>query len=420
MAEPPARPEGPPRVVVAMLSCNEEDLLRVNLPKWRGVGDYFLVGIDSKTQDGSEAVVQEVLNGAPYAIFPFEFDGFGPTKTLMLDLAHQHFGDAEFVFSAEPDMYPFSPVFDKMLLADRKSAYSIRRKDKVGHATGARLSDNIVINDGHWRYMFRVHETPVYGGDRPAGTPGDTQFEVHETPGSTLDQLGRRGRLERELELVLADMEDYPAHPRLYYYAGVLHYEIADLVQAEDPEQGRQLGAIALEYLHKRGGDVHPDQLPEEHQNAAVLQQTSAAAFYAAKTHSDLFQNDAGAEKWHKRAIAVEPGFLWPYISLAHLYYRHKRYQEAFRLLLHARRQKYEVRLFMDTKVVHECDVPLMLAKAVYYLYMQEGKDRAYITQHDAWDARHQLVKQAGLMCQFSEKKVHDAEKLGQFFAQTS
>lgn len=60
----------------------EQTNLRNNLPLWEGIIDYYVIGIDSKTTDGSEAAIAEILPpSTPRSVYHFDFDGFGHVST---------------------------------------------------------------------------------------------------------------------------------------------------------------------------------------------------------------------------------------------------------------------------------------------------------------------------------------------------
>ena len=120
----------------------------------------------------------------------------------------------------------------------------------------------------------------------------------------------------------------------------------------------------------------------------------------------------------YRRAIALEPGFLWAHVSLAHAFFRRHEYTAALEMLETAAAESYSPRLFMDTWSVHSCDVPLMLSKALYYHYLDGGEPRAAIRRHKFWPKRSALLRAARQACGFAEPKVHDAEALMSYWKQ--
>ena len=60
----------------------------------------------------------------------------------------------------EPD---YSPLNGSLFLPVGPPAYYLHRKDKTG-GPNFRLSADVLRNDGRWRFVFRVHEKPVYNG----------------------------------------------------------------------------------------------------------------------------------------------------------------------------------------------------------------------------------------------------------------
>merc|ERR1719247_3770270 len=147
-------------------------------------------------------------------------------------------------------------------------------------------------------------------------------------------------------------------------------------------------------------------------------QQSSAAAFYLGRAWLDLRNDSAQAIVSFRRAIALEPAFLWAHNSLAHALFREQLYGEALEVLEQAEAQPYAPRLFMDTWSVRSCDVPLMLSKSLYFHYVAGGVERERIRAHRLWPRRAELLRRAQDACAFATTKVHDVQALLRYWEQ--
>eukprot|EP00439_Symbiodinium_sp_Y106_P044603 s467_g5.t1 len=156
-----------PSLLVAMLARDEELLLKKHLPAWKQVGDSFLLGLDSRTQDDSAAVALSLLAPKPLQVYHFDFDGFGSAKSKLLQESYVKFPGMAYVLVVEPDMLPKGAPFSREPLRSQEPVYAVRRGGK--ESLGERLTDCVFRNDGNWYFRFRVHETPVY---RNAGERG--------------------------------------------------------------------------------------------------------------------------------------------------------------------------------------------------------------------------------------------------------
>ena len=80
-------------VKVAMLARDEEQLLQKHLPQWRDIGDSFLIGLDSRNQDASATLAVSLLAPKKLQVYEFEFNGFGPSKTRLLEVGGSRIHD---------------------------------------------------------------------------------------------------------------------------------------------------------------------------------------------------------------------------------------------------------------------------------------------------------------------------------------
>lgn len=427
-----------PSLVIAMLARDEEGMLRRHLPEWRHLADAFVLGIDSRTLDRSENVAHEVLAPALTETYKFDFTGFGPAKSRLLEEVFTRFPGMEYVLLVEPDMGPVLKTFDRSVLRSGELVYAIRRSGK--ESRGVRLADSIFRNNGAWRFEFRVHETPVYrrppGGVGVSPTVKDSGWTVVELEGSARDAQARAVKLENEMHLVDLDLKDFPGHPRLLYYAGTLRYELASELMSASPKVGDagskspaalvgdrvlKLSQKAAKLLERRARDPGKTTDGSNSASSEYAQQRSTAAYYCARAHADLLGDVKLAEKWYKRTIKLEADFLYAHVALTHLLFRGQRYEEALRVALAGLEAgPPRMRLFMDSAPLHACDIPLLVSKALYYHYSTPHL-RPKLSQINVWKRRTELLQQCDRECPVhagdsAGRKLKDVQQLRHFW----
>lgn len=91
--QPSFRPPG--TLLLNMLVMNEEEHLTRTLPHWAKVIDYWIIGVDEKNTDNSEAIIKKYLGHLPGMIAEVRgFDGHGPTWTTLVSLGVEYFPGA--------------------------------------------------------------------------------------------------------------------------------------------------------------------------------------------------------------------------------------------------------------------------------------------------------------------------------------
>ena len=72
-------------IVMTMMIRDEAVNLKSNLPMWLPFIDYFVFIVDDRTSDSSVQTIENVIKDkSRFKIFPYEFTGFGPARTLSL------------------------------------------------------------------------------------------------------------------------------------------------------------------------------------------------------------------------------------------------------------------------------------------------------------------------------------------------
>ena len=105
--------QGTPKIVLIMVVYNEYDNLKSNLMEWHPFVDHFVIGVDSRTTDDSITLLNELLGqqDLSYILHNVTFDGFGPTLTELINLAHETYPEATVGLTADADMRPLKHTF---------------------------------------------------------------------------------------------------------------------------------------------------------------------------------------------------------------------------------------------------------------------------------------------------------------------
>lgn len=121
----PAGSQRPPgTLLLNMLIKNEREHLDRTLPQWAKVIDYWIIGVDDANTDGSEDVIQKHLGHIPGHIVIVNFDGMGPTWSILVNEGIIHYPEATHGIMSDADFMPLKPEsFDKYQLDIRCSKH---------------------------------------------------------------------------------------------------------------------------------------------------------------------------------------------------------------------------------------------------------------------------------------------------------
>ncbi|KAJ1478465.1 hypothetical protein T484DRAFT_1817448, partial [Baffinella frigidus] len=121
----------PGTLLLNMLIKNEAEHLSRSLPKWAPLIDYWIVGIDANNTDNSEEIIRKHLGHLPGETVVVEFDGMGPTWTILVQRGLAAFPEATHGIIADADFTPTITSLDKMQLRREcsKHMYKIRSPD---------------------------------------------------------------------------------------------------------------------------------------------------------------------------------------------------------------------------------------------------------------------------------------------------
>jgi hypothetical protein len=215
-----------------MLIKNEAEHLERTLPKWAKIIDYWIIGVDDANTDESPQIIKKHLGHIPGEIVVVNFDGMGPTWTILVKHGLKHYPNATHGIIADADFMPMHDHLDKYQLDIRcsKHMYTIYTEDHQHN----RKMDWIYRNIEGAMVKRRVHQTlevPPMPNQEVFQTLIDLNIEERE--GGYQDRAGNK--MKRYIKWLEKDLIDYPDDSRTLYYLGYSHFDIF-LNNKDDPK----------------------------------------------------------------------------------------------------------------------------------------------------------------------------------------
>jgi len=222
------RPPG--TLLLNMLIKNERDHLDRTLPKWANIIDYWIVGVDDHNTDDSEEIIKKHLGHIPGEIVYVEFDGMGPTWSVLVKHGIEKYPQATHGILADADFMPMKDKLDKMELDIRcsKHMYTIWTQDHRNERKMDWIYRNIpgaVVR----RRTHQILEVPELPDQEVFQTLID--LPVEEREGGWGDRSGENKNL-KYIRWLEKDLAEYPGDTRTLYYLGYAHFDIYN--QAKD------------------------------------------------------------------------------------------------------------------------------------------------------------------------------------------
>lgn len=186
-----AIPHRPGTLLLNMLIKDESAHLDRTLPAWAKIIDYWVIGVDRLNTDDSAEIIHKHLGHIPGEIVVVDFDGMGPTWTILVEHGVANFPEATHGIIADADFKPMEGTLDKWQLDVRcsKHMYTIW----TGDHSNARKMDWIYRNIPGARVERRVHQTvkvPALPDQEVFQTLIDLQIE--EQTGGYQDRTGTK------------------------------------------------------------------------------------------------------------------------------------------------------------------------------------------------------------------------------------
>lgn len=146
-----------PTLACLLMVRDEAFNIEANIPLWGSdFFDAFIVAVDRRTQDDTLGALNRVIpSHVPHYIFEYEFEGFGPGRTLVFEKAWEHFSNISHVLVADPDWKPNMDLIDKSDL-DEHDSYQFKIWDRSGLTT--RNSNWLMRHHEGLYFEFYVHE----------------------------------------------------------------------------------------------------------------------------------------------------------------------------------------------------------------------------------------------------------------------
>jgi hypothetical protein len=244
-----------PTLVATFIIRDEAVNLRVNLPQWATVVDYFVFLVDSRTNDNSVQTIESVMKDfeRPFVIEYYEFDGFGSARSQSLELAWMSFPVAGFVLIADPDWSPILSTISKEFLTGDVDVYRFTVFDRNG--VTRRAMDWLLKHRKGLKMKYRLHEV-LDIGQYTFKEIGWIAKEVEQS-GSWHTTVGHVdsmsiARLNFDLALLHKDLEDFGDDPHVYYYLGVTYNAVAEKQYLQQGFLNKTATAHAVEFATLR------------------------------------------------------------------------------------------------------------------------------------------------------------------------
>ena len=258
-----------------MIIRDEAVNLQSNLALWLNTIDYFVFMVDSRTSDGSEQTIQNILGRkAPFEILPYTFEGFGPARTLSLKAAYKYFPDATHVFIADPDWRPDISTMKKDELDLDYDAFRFLIYDRNGDTT--RRCDWLLRQREGLAMKYHLHEVLDIGEHYNMKIISWVLHEI-EKPGTWHSKVGHGHSMSSkrylfDLNLLEKDLALYRHDPHTHYYLGVTNEAYATHYYADNFDkltpEGLQLidhhFNISIHYLTLRITSTYEHEFTEE------------------------------------------------------------------------------------------------------------------------------------------------------------
>ncbi len=354
----------PVSIVMTMIVRDEAVNFNANLELWLPVVDYFVFMVDSRTTDGSNSTIVNILDGRAkgYKIFDYLFDGFGSARTESLQKAYEYFPQATHVWISDPDWRPDTTT---MKLEDINIAnadvYRFLIYDRNGETT--RRIDWLLKNREGLAMRYALHEVLDIGA-RYDWVPIDWVCYEIEKPGSWHSTVGHGNSMSAkrylfDLELLYKDVETYGHDPHTHYYLGVTHEAYAEkLLKSGIELTNEDVTAIqhhiekAIYYLKLRATSEYNDEFPEERWGVMLM---------LGSIYGSLDPDFTKAEHWLSMCRDYNPRQVECTRALVSLYLGYGMPDEAIDTVSDLIRTDAQARIMLNHFNLWSCDVPAIV-----------------------------------------------------------
>ena len=209
------------RICLNMIVKDEAHVIRRCLESVRPLIDAWLI-VDTGSQDGTQAVVREVLADLPGELVERPWKDFGHNRSEALELARGH-GDWLLFIDAD-DVLEFAPGFTRPVLDAEAYDIEIHYGELVYRRTA------LVKASVPWRWEGVLHEYLEAGrAVTRAPLPG---VVMRILGGGGRSQLEEREKFERDARLLEQALVEHPENARYAFYLAQSWRDAGDAARA--------------------------------------------------------------------------------------------------------------------------------------------------------------------------------------------
>lgn len=212
------RPAGADTTVgLVMIVKDEERTLPRLAASLDGQLDHWTI-VDTGSSDGTVALVEELFSGIPGQLIRDEWRGYGPSRNVALEAARPH---SDWLLTLDADD-TFHGELERDIPADSDGVEAEYHVEPLRYWV-----PRLVRAEADWRWHGRAHEYLAC-----AAGPGNL-FRTHRFYVTHHADGGNRGtKLERELDLLLADHREQPDDPRTLFYLARTYEDMGETARA--------------------------------------------------------------------------------------------------------------------------------------------------------------------------------------------
>jgi hypothetical protein len=220
---------GWPSICLCMIVRDEVDVLERCLDSCRELIGHWVI-CDTGSTDGTQDLIRRVLAGVPGELHEHDWVDFAHNRSELMKLAR---GKADYLLLLDADTtIGVDPRALEKLGAD---SYLLRHADGIQHYTKRLVSGGL-----NWRYVGVVHEYITCEEERTTERLDGVLISSWSVGGS------RKGRWQRDAELLEAELERDPTNVRAVFYLAQTYRDIGN-----ERNDHVKLG-LALEHYRRR------------------------------------------------------------------------------------------------------------------------------------------------------------------------
>lgn len=203
-----------------MIVKNEEKTLPRLADSLQDQLDHWTI-VDTGSTDGTKDVVRDLFGHLPGELIEDEWRGYGPSRNVALRAGSRH---TDWLVTLDADE---TVSGDLRADLDASDADVIEARQQYGILRF--WLPRVIRSAAPWRWEGRAHEYLTLGDITPRAVRSSAFTVVHHADGGN-----RPDKLERELRLLEADLEDMPDDPRTTFYVARTHEDMGSPARAAE------------------------------------------------------------------------------------------------------------------------------------------------------------------------------------------